>query len=130
LTTFFNECQFGRPHQTCLVAIIKELTIDSFILTKTPDIIIDNDSTGAFGRVICGIALLALHSIGFATLVTRMLGLAWNKRKCYIKTVFGVSESFYQTSEEKQTFGLRQESTAATDIWCIIHGIIMHTVST
>jgi hypothetical protein len=29
-----------------------------------------------------------------------------------------------------QTFGLGQGSTAATDIWCIIHVILMHTVST
>jgi hypothetical protein len=35
------EFQFGHPHQTCLSAIIlKELTIDRFMLTKTPGIII------------------------------------------------------------------------------------------
>jgi hypothetical protein len=83
----FYEFQFGHPHQTCLSAIIlKELTIDSFMLTKTPGIIIDNDATGAIDRIICGIALLALHSIGLATLVTRMLAFTWSKRKCYIKT--------------------------------------------
>jgi hypothetical protein len=43
---------------------------------------------------------------------------------------FGVSERLYQSTEEMQTFGIVQGSTAATDIWCIIHGILMHTVST
>jgi hypothetical protein len=39
----FYEFQFGRPYQTCLSAIIlKELAIDSFMLTKTPGIVIDN----------------------------------------------------------------------------------------
>jgi hypothetical protein len=100
------------------------------MLTKTPRIIIDNDATGAFDRVICGITLLALHSIGFASSVTRMLGSIWNKIKCYIKTGVGISERLYQSTKEKQMFGLGQGSTAATDIWCIIHGILMHTVVT
>jgi hypothetical protein len=91
----FNEFQFVHPHQTCLSAIIlKEITTDSFLLTKTPGIIIYNDATGALDRVICGIALLALRSIGFATSVTRMIGLTWSKRKCYTKTGFGVSNAF------------------------------------
>jgi hypothetical protein len=41
-----------------------------------------------------------------------------------------VSDSFYQSTDDKQTFGLRKGFTAATDMWCIIHGILMHTVST
>jgi hypothetical protein len=39
-------------------------------------------------------------------------------------------ERFYQSTEENQTLGPGQGSTAATDIWCIIHGILMHTVAT
>jgi hypothetical protein len=127
----FYEFQFGHPHQTCLRAIIlKELTIGSFILTKTPGIIIYNDSMGAFDRVICGVAMLTLCSIGFASSVAIMIGLTRSKIKCYIKIGFGVSESFYQSTDEKQTFGLGQVSTATTYIWCIIHGILMHTVAT
>jgi hypothetical protein len=130
VTTFY-EFQCGRPNQTCHSAIIlKEITIDSFMLTKTPGIIINNDATGAFDGFVCGIAILAIRSIGFATSVTRMSGITWSKRKCHIKTGGGVSDSFYQSTDKKQTFGLGQGSTAATDMWCIIHGIIMHTVAT
>jgi hypothetical protein len=100
------------------------------MLTKIPGIMIDNKNTGAFDRFIGGIALLALRIIGFATSVTIMLGLTWSKRKCYIKTGCGVSDSFYQSTNDKQTFGIGQGSNAATDIWCIIHRIIMHTVAT
>jgi hypothetical protein len=100
------------------------------MLAKTSGTIIDNDATGAFRRVICGIALLALSSIGFASSVTRMLDLTWSKRKCYIKTGFGVSERLYQSTEEKQTFGLGQCSTAAMVMWCINHGMLMHTIVT
>jgi hypothetical protein len=62
----FYEFQFGRHRQTCISAIIlKQLTIDSFVPTKTPGIIIDNDAIGAFDRVINGFALIALRSLGF-----------------------------------------------------------------
>jgi hypothetical protein len=53
----FYEFQFGHQPQTCLSeSILKEITIKSFMLTEAPGIIIDNDSTGAFDRFICGIA--------------------------------------------------------------------------
>jgi hypothetical protein len=90
----FYEFQFCCPNQTCLIIIIlKQLTINSFVLTKTPVIIIDNDATGAFDRVINGLALIALRSLGFSIMVAGMLGLAWRNRKCYIKPGFGISES-------------------------------------
>jgi hypothetical protein len=118
--------QFIHQHQTCLSAIIiKQITIDSFMLTKTPGIIIDNDATGSFDRVICGLALIALRRICFTTSVIRMLGNTWNKRKCFIKTGFGVSRRSYQSTDDKPTFDLGQGSTAASDIWCIIHGILI-----
>jgi hypothetical protein len=59
-----------------------------------------------------------------------MLGKTWNKHKCFIKTSFGVSDRSYQITENTQTFGLGQGSTTANEIWCIIHGILMHTVAT
>jgi hypothetical protein len=94
-----------------------------------PGIIIDNDATGAFDRVIHGIALLALRSFGFLIVITRMLGLAWRTRKCYIKTGFGISERYYQSTSSKQNFGLGQGYTAVSDIWCVIHGVLMHTLA-
>jgi hypothetical protein len=94
----FYEFQFGLPHQTCLSAIIlKQLTIDSFVLTKTPGIIIDNDTTGAFDRVINGSVLIALRILGFSLTVTRMLGLTWRKRKYYVKTGLGISKQYYKS---------------------------------
>jgi hypothetical protein len=59
-----------------------------------------------------------------------MLDITWNKRKCFIKTGFGVYDRFYQSTDDKQIFGLVQGSTAESDIWFIIHGILMHTVAT
>jgi hypothetical protein len=59
-----------------------------------------------------------------------MLGSAWSNQKCLIKSGFGVSDRFYQYTEYKQTLGLEQGSIEATDTWCIIHWIIIHTVTT
>jgi hypothetical protein len=97
---------------------------------KTPGIIIDNDATGAFHQVICGLALITLKSIGFTTSVTSMLVNTWNKRKCFINIGFGVSDRSYQSTDDKPTFGLGPGSNSASSICCIIHNIIMHTVAT
>jgi hypothetical protein len=45
-----------------------------------PGIIIDNYATGAFDRVLNGIALIALRSLGFSLEVTRMIDLTWCTR--------------------------------------------------
>jgi hypothetical protein len=99
------------------------------VLTNTPVIIIDNDATGAFDRVIYGFSLTALRSLVFSVMVTRMLGLTWRKRKCCIKTGFGICERYYESYISNQSFGLGQGSTAASHIWCIIHGVLMHTLA-
>jgi hypothetical protein len=89
----FYEFQFGCPHQKFISAIIlNQITVDSFVLTKTPVIIVYNDATGAFDRVINGIALVALHSLGLSLIVIKMLGLTWRTQKCFIKTGFGISQ--------------------------------------
>jgi hypothetical protein len=40
-----------------------------------------------------------------------------------------VSDRSYQSTVNKQTFGLGKGSTTASDIWCIIRGILMYTVA-
>jgi hypothetical protein len=60
-----------------------------------------------------------------------MLGTTWSKRKCFINTGFGgVSYISYQSTENKHNFSLGQGSTPPSNIWCIIHGILVHTVVT
>jgi hypothetical protein len=59
-----------------------------------------------------------------------MLRITWSKRKCFIKSCFGVSDIFYQSTDLQQTVGLGQGSTAASNVWCIVHGILMHKVAT
>jgi hypothetical protein len=126
----FYEFQFGRPHQTCINAIIlKNITVDSFALLKTPGIIIDNDATEAFGRVINGITLIALRSRGFSLVIIKMLRLTWRTRKCYIKTGFRISQQHYQSTPSKQKNGLGQASTVASYIWCVMYGVLMKTLA-
>jgi hypothetical protein len=84
---------------------------------------------GAFDRVINSFSLIALRSLGFSLMVTRIIGLTWRKRKCYIKTGFGISERYYQPSPSKQSIGLGQCSTAASYIWCVINRVFMHTLA-
>jgi hypothetical protein len=85
----FREFQFDKPKSICIIVIIlKTLTLDSINVTKTPSVLHAIDATKAFDLVIKGIALLALHSIGFQELVTSMIGKTWSDRKCHIKNAF------------------------------------------
>jgi hypothetical protein len=58
-----------------------------------------------------------------------MLGITWRNRKCYIKTGLSISTHYYQSSTNTKNVGLGQGSTAASDIWCIINGILMHILA-
>jgi hypothetical protein len=102
--------------------------IDSVNLTKTPAVLHDIDATKAFDLVINGIALLDLRSIGFQESVTNMIGKTWNRIKCHVKTAFGVSTNSCSLTLANLLYGLGQGSTQATDLWGIIHGLIMNAL--
>jgi hypothetical protein len=136
---YYLTFQCCRQNKTCRSAILlQQITIDSFMLTKTPGMIIDNDATRAFDRVICRLALIALQSLNFASSFTRMLGTTWRQHGVNANVILkwemvvgvGVSKRYYQSTAHKQTFGLVPSSTAASDIWCIIHDILMHMFAT
>jgi hypothetical protein len=103
--------------------------IDSVNVTKTPAVLHDIDATKAFDLVINGIALLDLRSIGFQEAVTTMIGKTWSRRKCHVKTAFGVSTNSYISTLANLLYGLGQGSTPATDLWGILHGLVMNALA-
>jgi hypothetical protein len=58
-----------------------------------------------------------------------MIEKTWSGRKCHVKTAFGVSARSYSSTLEKLLYGLGQGSTPATDIWGIIHGLVMNALA-
>jgi hypothetical protein len=125
----FHEFQFGKPKSICISAItLKTLTIDSVNVTETPAVMHNIDATKAFDLVINGITLLDLRSIGFKESVTNMIGKKWSRRKCHIKNSFGVSMNSYSSTLTKPLYGLGKGSTPETDLWGILHGLVMNAL--
>jgi hypothetical protein len=123
----FHEFQFGRPKSTCVSAILfKTISIDIINITKTPAVIHNIDATKSFDLVINGITLLTLRSLGFAESLTTMIGKLWSGRKCHVKTAYGVLENSYRSTLAEILYELGQGSTSATDLWGVLHGLIMH----
>jgi hypothetical protein len=114
----FHKFQFGKPKSTCISAIIlKTLTIDSVNVMKTPSVLHDIDATKACDLVISGIALVDLRIIGFQESVTNMIDKTQSRRKCHVKTAFGVSARSYRSTFEELLYGLGQGSTPPTNLY-------------
>jgi hypothetical protein len=58
-----------------------------------------------------------------------MIGNTWSGRKCHVNTAFGVSARSYSSTLVKLLYGLGQGSTLATDIWVILHGLVMNAIA-
>jgi hypothetical protein len=87
------------------------------------------DATKAFDLVVNGVDLLALCSLGSPESLTTMIGKLWSGRRCHVKTAHGVSEESYRSTLTELLFGIGQGSTAATDIFGVLHGLIMHAAA-
>jgi hypothetical protein len=58
-----------------------------------------------------------------------MIGKTWSRRKCQIKTAFGVSMISYSSTLTNLLYGLDQGITPVTDLWGILHGLVMNVLA-
>jgi hypothetical protein len=129
-TGIFHEFQFGRPKSTCIsVIILKTISIDTINITNMTAVLHDIDASNAFDLVVNGIALLALRILGFPESLTMMIRKLWSGRGCHVKTSYGISEESYRSILTELLFGIGQGSTAATYIFSVLHGLVMHAAA-
>ena len=102
--------QYGPcPGKMCLTPVLnKQLTHDLFWQTKKTGTILDNDTNGAFDRMIQALALLILRCFGFLTTAIKELGMAWNKILHQVKTAHEASHQTYGSTSETPLFGAGQ----------------------
>jgi hypothetical protein len=55
-----------------------------------------------------------------------MIDKLWSRRLCHVKTAYGVSAESYRSTLTELLFGIWQDSTAATDIFGILYGLVMY----
>jgi hypothetical protein len=58
-----------------------------------------------------------------------MIVKTWSRRKCHVKTAFGVSMNSYSSTLANLLYGLGQGITPETDLWGILHGLVMNALA-
>jgi hypothetical protein len=121
-----SDHQYGRAHATCMIPVLnKLLTVQLIIQKRTEGIVFDNDAKGCYDRIISGVALVSLRSLGYLKESVKMLGLLWAQMEHHVCTGFGVSDKTYGSTTEKLLYGIGQGSCASPILWALINQLLL-----
>ena len=116
----------GRPHRQAEDALmLKELTYNLAINTKTTLATFDNDATGCFDRVPCSVAMLSSRRLGATKNICRMQADTLGKIQHQLRTVFGTSRNYYTSSNDWEIHGQGQGSRAGPPTWVFVSSLLM-----
>ena len=90
--------------------MLKELTYNITINTKTTLATFDNDVTGCFDRVPCTVAMLASRRLGATKTVCQMQADTLQHNKHKLRTAFGIPTASYTSNDECEIHGQGQGS--------------------
>ena len=109
-----NNNQWGcRPHRQAEDALLlKELSYNLAIKTRTTLATFDNDATGCFDRVPCTVAMLASRRLGAPPHMCQMQADTLQTIQHQLRTAFGLSSETYSSSNELEIHGPGQGSRA------------------
>jgi hypothetical protein len=98
--------QGSRPGKKCLSAVLKKALSHNIIhITKQIATFIENDAVSCYDRLVNNLVLMLLAKLGLPTTVTACLGALWDSAVHLIKTVYGISDITYSSSEECPLYG-------------------------
>jgi hypothetical protein len=118
--------QYGRSHKRYISPVLnKLLTIQLLIQKKTNGIVFNNNAKGCYDQSVSGISLATLRRLGYSKESVRMLGLLWAQMQHNICTEFGVSETTYGSTIEKNLYGIGQGSCASPILWSLLNQLII-----
>lgn len=125
-----NNNQWGcRPHRTTDDALLlKELTYDLTLLTKTTLATFDNDATGCFDRVPCSIAMLASRRLGADIPMCRIQADNLQHITHRLRTAFGESADSYSSTDDIEIHGQGQGSRAAPPTWVFVSSLLLDSM--
>ncbi len=124
------DMQYGsREGRQCISAVLnKQLTHDIVRHTKTTAAFIENDAVGCYDRMTNNLLILELRRLGLPLTAAMALSDTWANATHHIKTRYGISESFYKNSLEKQLFGPGQGSTLGPFLWLLLFTLIVNSI--
>ena len=122
-----NNNQWGcRPHRQAEDALmLKELTYNMALTTKTTLATFDNDATGCFDRVPCTIAMLSSRRLGATKNMCRMQADTLYKIQHSLRTAFGTSKESYTSNPLCEIHGQGQGSRAGPPTWVFVSSLIL-----
>ena len=122
-----NNNQWGcRPHRQAEDALmLKELTYGMACTTKTSLATFDNDATGCFDRVPCTIAMLSSRRLGATKNMCKMQADTLRRIQHKLRTAFGTSTTFYESTSECEIHGQGQGSRAGPPTWVFVSSLLL-----
>ena len=121
-----GEEQWARPGRNCEeVLLLKELTYMLLELTRTPGGTFDNDAKACYDRIVMSLSALRSRQLGIPPKANKMMTKFLEKAKYHIKTMAGVSDHSYQSTNDCPLHGPGQGGKASPSIWMEISILIM-----
>ena len=122
-----NNNQWGcRPHRQAEDALLlKELTYNLAVTTKTTLATFDNDATGCFDRVPCTVAMLASRRLGATKNMCQMQADTLEYIQHQLKTAFGLSKDTYHSTQHLEIHGQGQGSRAGPPTWVFVSSLLL-----
>ena len=122
-----NDNQWGgRPHRQADDALmLKELTYNITVATKTTLATFDNDATGCFDRVPCTVAMLSSRRLGATKNMCRMQADTLQHIRHKLRTAFGTSSHSYTSNDDCEIHGQGQGSRAGPPTWVFVSSLLL-----
>ncbi len=115
----FGESQQGswKGRAATNVIMLKRLTYDLTRIQRSHLGSFDNDAKSCYDRIITSVAMLASKRLGMPNAALQTHSGVLASMRYTIKTIYGVSKSFIQSTPEAVFFGTGQGSGASPAIW-------------
>jgi hypothetical protein len=128
--------QFGQAQQGSRqgrtandVVLLKRLSYDLTRLLRTNLGTFDNDAKSCYDRVVNGIAMLVSRRLGMPAPAIATHAKVLERMKYYLKTAFGISDSYIQTTNSDFLFGTGQGSGASPAVWLLISTVMLSVLA-
>jgi hypothetical protein len=125
-----NDQQHGsRPRlMTTDALFLARLEKDLIRQTKANSAHMDNDATGCYDRIVTSIGMLACRRLGMPEPAIRCQADTLRQMKYSVKHRYGVSESYYESTDTEPLFGTGQGSGASPAIWLGVVVILLNAL--
>jgi hypothetical protein len=121
-----SDLQFGaRSGYMCISCVLlKRLSYDIIRQLRTTAVAFDKDAKACYDRMIPSIGVILARGVGVDKSVTTTLATTTKRMKFHVKTAFGVSPGYFNTTSTVAILGLLQGSAAVGALWALFLSLL------